>query len=784
MARQKKNVIQKPVIALRGMVAFPNNSVYVDIGREVSIASLDEAMSGDREVFLVAQRDYNCELPGREDLYDVGVLARVRHVMPVGEDVVRVFCEGLQRARLNQVMMVEQRLDATISPLTDEAPEEESREITGYANHARSLFGILSKERSRVGELIQIVESESNPAVLCDLIAMNALRKLESKQLILDTARLLSRLKLLCALLTEEIEFSRVEREVEEKVKENLEEHQRDYYLHEQLRVVQSELGDSEEDEAERMRARLKDSKMNQEAREKTAREIERFSSMQRGTPEAVVSESYIEWMLSMPWGVEKAGKIDLAYARKVLERDHYGLDKVKERIMEYLAVCSLRGDMKAPILCLVGPPGVGKTSIAASVARALGRKFVRVSLGGLHDESEIRGHRRTYIGSQPGRIVSGLRQCGAADPVFLFDEIDKMASDFRGDPASAMLEALDPAQNSTFTDHYLDAPFDLSRVLFLTTANSAEDIPEPLLDRMELIDVPSYTLEEKVQIAKRHLLPRQLKEHALKKTQLSITDKALKAMIEGYTREAGVRTLDREIAHVCRKAVIEMLESGVPREEFRLSVKPEMLEKYLGVRKFLPDSVGREPETGVVNGLAWTQVGGTTMPIEVAVMPGQGAIEMTGRLGDVMKESARTALSYIRSRSKALGLDDDFHKTSDIHIHVPEGAVPKDGPSAGVALTCAMVSALTGTPARQDTAMTGEITLRGHVLPIGGVKEKLLAAYRMGITTLLLPSANEKDLQELPEDVRKNLDIHLLRQVDEAIDLTLVRGGNAPTGA
>ena len=780
LAKDKNETLNRPLIALRGMVAFPNNSLYIDIGREISIGSLDEAMGGDREVFLVAQRDYNCELPGRADLYDVGVLARIRHVMPVGEDVVRIFCEGIQRGEIISLENSEQHLTVNYR-LIDDEPGGDEREIGGYAEHAKTLFQLLSRERSRVGELVQIVENESRPAVMCDLVAMNALRKLESKQLILETRELLKRLKVLCAMLTDEIEFSRVEREVEEKVKENLEEHQRDYYLHEQLRVVQSELGDSEEDEAERMRARLNQSKMNDEAREKTAREIERLSSMQRGTPEAVVSESYIEWMLSMPWGIETAGSIDLSRAKKVLESDHYGLEKVKQRIMEYLAVCSLRGDMKAPILCLVGPPGVGKTSIAASVARALKRKFVRVSLGGLHDESEIRGHRRTYIGSQPGRIVAGLRQCGAADPVFLFDEIDKMASDFRGDPASAMLEALDPAQNSTFTDHYLDAPFDLSRVLFLTTANSAEDIPEPLLDRMELIDVPSYTLEEKVQIAKRHLLPKQLKEHALKRGQLTITDKALKALIEGYTREAGVRTLDREIARVCRKTVIQMLESGEPRESFKLSIKPDMLEKYLGVLKFQPDSVGKDPETGVVNGLAWTQVGGTTMPIEVAVMPGQGAIEMTGRLGDVMKESARTALSYIRSRSKSLGLSDDFYKQNDIHIHVPEGAVPKDGPSAGVALTCAMVSALTGVPARQDTAMTGEITLRGHVLPIGGVKEKLLAAYRMGITTLLVPCANEKDLTELPQDVRSRLDIHLLKQVDEAIDLTLVRRSDAP---
>ncbi|MBO4298580.1 MAG: endopeptidase La [Clostridia bacterium] len=765
-----------PLLPLRGLTAFPNTTVYIDVGRERSLAALESAMDSDRRLLLVSQRNVNCDQPEQADLFSVGTVARVRHVMPVSDEIVRLACEGEARALLLAVdekqhyaaaMYVKMETDMSGDPI----------ELTGYAERAKTLFSALSRERGRVsGELVQIVESETNPDTLADIIAANALRKVDDKQKLLECRSVLMRLQLLCGMLREEIELSRIEHEIEEKVKERIEEHQRDYYLHEQLKVVQEELGDDDEREIAAMRDKLAKSKMNEEAREKTRREIDRLSGMARGTPEAAVCENYIDWMLNMPWGVETGGKIDMVRARKVLEADHYGLEKVKERILEYLAVCSVRGDMKSPILCLVGPPGVGKTSIASSVARALKRKFVRVALGGLHDEAEIRGHRRTYIGSQPGRIAASLRQCGVMDPVFLFDEIDKMASDFRGDPASAMLEALDPAQNSTFTDHYLDAPFDLSRVLFITTANSAEDIPEPLLDRMELIEVPSYTLEEKVQIARRHLLPRQVKEHGLSRSQLKVTDKAFAALIEGYTREAGVRTLEREIGHVCRKAVLEMIDRGEDRASFKTTVKPEMLEHYLGIRRFLPDEVGKEPETGVVNGLAWTQVGGTTMPIEVAVMPGQGAIEMTGRLGDVMKESARTALSYIRSRSHELGLDEEFHKKNDIHIHVPEGAVPKDGPSAGVALTCAMVSALTGIPARQDAAMTGEITLRGHVLPIGGVKEKLLAAYRLGITTLLLPSGNEKDLTELPKDVRERLDIHLLKQVDEALNLLLVR--------
>ena len=763
-----------PLLPLRGLAVFPNTTVCIDVGRDRSLSALEEAMEGDRHILLVAQRNVNCDQPERADLYTMGTVAKVRHVMPAGDDVVRLVCEGESRAMLLDMNDAKNHWSGNYVTVESDTTGDET-EMIGYAERAKTLFTLLARERGQVsGEMVQMVESETNPGTLADVIAANSLRKMQDKQEILECRSVLLRLKLLCAMLRDENELARIEHEIEEKTKANVEEHQREYYLREQLKVVQEELGDDETGRIEEMRGRLEKSKMNDEAREKTRREIDRLAGMPTGTPEQVVCENYIDWMLDMPWGIETAGRIDVSKARKVLEADHYGLEKVKERILEYLAVCQVRGDMKSPILCLVGPPGVGKTSIAASIARALKRKYVRVALGGLHDEAEIRGHRRTYIGSQPGRIMAGLRQCKTADPVFLFDEIDKMASDFRGDPASAMLEALDPAQNNTFTDHYLDAPFDLSKVLFITTANSAEDIPEALLDRMELIEVPGYTLEEKVQIAKKHLLPRQLKDHGLKRGMLKLGDKTISAIIDGYTREAGVRTLEREIGRLCRKTVMKMLEAE-EGEKFVLTVKPDELNAYLGVCKFLPDDVDREPAVGVVNGLAWTQAGGTTMPIEAVVMPGQGAIEMTGRLGDVMKESARAALSFIRAHSAQYALEEDFYKKYDIHIHVPEGAVPKDGPSAGVALACAVLSALTGRAARQDVAMTGEITLRGRVLPIGGVKEKLLAAYRLGIVTLLLPKANEKDLEELPANIRQKLDIHLMTQAEEAIALTLL---------
>ena len=599
------------------------------------------------------------------------------------------------------------------------------------------------------------------------MIAANLPLDTSDKQLLLETRDVPSRVSALTAILAREAELVRVEKRIQARVRDGLDQHQKEYYLQEQLRAIHEELGDDDAGEREQFAKKLEESKMNREARERVEREIKRLEHMGDGSPEATVSRNYIETMLELPWGVATGKPVEVAKARRVLEHDHYALNKVKERVLEYLAVRALKGDLKGPILCLVGPPGVGKTSIARSVAKALDRKFIRLSLGGMRDEAEIRGHRRTYIGAMPGRIISSIRSSGTSDPVFLLDEIDKLTSDFRGDPASALLEALDPEQNAQFSDHYLEAPFDLSGVLFMATANSLDTIPGPLLDRMEVIEVESYTQEEKVEIGKRHLWPKQLASHGLTKSQVRLGAKALHAIIDGYTREAGVRGLERELATICRKAAMRRMEM---EKAGQIVIGPEAVKEYLGAPKFLRMGVLKAPETGVVNALAWTPSGGETMPVEAVALPGNGAVDLTGRLGDVMKESARTALSYIRSKTDSLGIDSGFYKEHDLHIHVPEGATPKDGPSAGVALTCALVSALTGKPARQDVAMTGEVTLRGRILPIGGVKEKLLAAHRMGIGTVLLPEENARDLRDLPQDILDKLHVELVKDVDQAI--------------
>ena len=767
-----------PLIPVRGLVVFPGTTLYIDIGREHSLASLQRGMLRDQRVLMVTQRDISYEEPTLEQMYTVGTTVKVRHIVPVeDEETVRVFCEGEKRVLL---LGMEEEGDCLMGgyvPMEEDLSGEPNY-LDAYAQKIRSLFHELCRARGHApGEQLQIIDGESNPAALVDLVAANGLRRVEDKQEILETRSLAMRMGLLSRLMQREIELALLERTIENTVKEHLSRQQREYFLREQLHVIHEELGDDTDNENDALRDKIeKNEAMHPEAREKALRELKRLSVMQPGSPEAVVSQNYVEWLAEMPWGVKTTSQIDIGEVRKVLDADHFGLTKVKERIVEYLAVRATVENMKAPIVCLVGPPGVGKTSIAESIARALSRKFIRVALGGMHDEAELRGHRRTYIGAQPGRVITAIRQCGVVNPVFLFDEIDKMAKDFRGDPASAMLEVLDPAQNNTFTDHYLDVPFDLSQVLFITTANSAEDIPQPLYDRMEVIEVPSYTLEEKIQIAKRHLLPRQLEQHGLTRKELRLTDGALNGIIDGYTREAGVRELERVLGAVCRKVVVRRMEGN---DTAAVTVRPAMLEEMLGPRKYLKDSVAKTPEVGLVNGLAWTQAGGTVMPIEVAAMPGAGKVDLTGRLGDVMQESARTALSYIRAHSGDLSVPEDFYKDRDIHVHVPEGAVPKDGPSAGVALTCAMVSCLSGRPARQDVAMTGEVTLRGRVLPIGGVKEKLLAAHRLGVDTILLPEGNAKDLAEIPENIRSEMDIHLIGNVSQALNL-VVSGGRA----
>ena len=622
------------------------------------------------------------------------------------------------------------------------------------------------EELHPVGVIAMIRQVMNLPGEIADLLGANVLNKTEERQKLLNELDPVKRLEAICEILIRESDMADREKQIQARIKRQMEKNQKDYYLREQIKAIQDELGDRSDTEADDLRARMEKTPLNEEARTKCDKELERLSRMAPGSPEAAISQTYIEWILDLPWGVTTEDNLDLAQAREVLNRDHFGMDEVKERIIEYLAVLRMKKDLRGPILCFVGPPGVGKTSIVKAIAEAVGRKFVQMSLGGVRDEAEIRGHRRTYIGAIPGRIISGLKQAGTMNPVFLFDEIDKMSGDFRGDPASAMLEVLDAEQNNAFRDHYMELPFDLSKVMFITTANSMEGIPAPLLDRMELIEVPSYTEEEKFQILKSHLMPKQIQAHGLQEMELECGDDVYRKMIEGYTREAGVRTLERVAAKVCRKIAVEILE----KQEWKVRLDPEELERLLGAPRYHREAPEKEPRIGVVNGLAYTTVGGEMLEVECAPMPGKGSLKLTGQLGDVMKESAETAFSWVRSHSESLGLAKDFYKDIDLHVHVPEGAVPKDGPSAGVTMCVSVISALTGRPVRKDVAMTGEITLRGQVLPVGGIKEKMLAAHRMGIKKVLLPEENKPDLDDLPQTVRDEMEFVFLKKIDDAV--------------
>ena len=619
-------------------------------------------------------------------------------------------------------------------------------------------------------ETLNSVLEVEQPDQLADVIAANVLTRLEDRQAILEQLKARDRLGTLCGILLRETELADVEKQVQARIKKQIERNQKDYYLREQIKAIQTELGDKDGTDVEELREKLEKTPLNDEARQKAEKELERLSHMAPGTPEIGISRTYVEWILDLPWGKTTTDNLDLKRARRILDQDHYGLEKVKERIIEYLAVLRMKQDMKGPILCFVGPPGVGKTSIVRAVAKAVGREFVQMSLGGVRDEAEIRGHRRTYVGAIPGRIISGIKQAGTMNPVFLFDEIDKMSSDFRGDPASALLEVLDAEQNFAFRDHYMELPFDLSKVMFITTANSMDTIPGPLLDRLEIIEVSSYTEEEKLRIARKHLLPKQIKQHGLKAGSVRMNDKLLKAVIEGYTREAGVRELERVLAKVVRKAVVEMLDETAET----VTVTAQKLQQYLGAPRFSREQPEKTASVGMVNGLAYTSVGGEMLTVECLAMPGTGALQLTGKLGDVMQESAKAALSWARAHSEPWGLGSDYFKKHDLHIHVPEGAVPKDGPSAGVTLTTALVSVLTGIPVRQDIAMTGEITLRGKVLPIGGLKEKLMAAYRAGITEVLIPEENVKDLEEVAPVVKEQVHITPVRDVTQVLERAL----------
>ena len=768
----KKKTITMPVLALRGLMIFPHMVLHFDVGRAKSVAALEQAMMDNQKIFLVAQQDAEVEDPGVEELCRVGTIASIKQVMTLPGDNLRVLVEGDSRGILQSITKEEPYLQGSVKIADAPVPENDT-ELEALMRATQDFFETYARASQRVSqETVTSVRDVDAPDHLADIIAANILTRVEDRQRILEELDVKRRLETLCGILARETELAGVEKQVQARIKKQIEKNQKDYYLREQMKAIQTELGDGEAVETDDLRERMEKTPLNDEARQKCEKELERLARMAPGTPEVNVSRTYIEWILDLPWGKTTADNLDLKRARRVLAQDHYGLEKVKERIIEYLAVLRMKQDMKGPILCFVGPPGVGKTSIVRAIAKAVGRKFVQMSLGGVRDEAEIRGHRRTYIGAIPGRIIAGIKQAGTMNPVFLFDEIDKMSSDFRGDPASALLEVLDAEQNNAFRDHYMELPFDLSRVMFITTANSVDTIPGPLLDRMEIIEVPSYTEEEKLQIAKRHLLPKQIEAHGLQQRSVKLSDRVMRELIEVYTREAGVRTLERTIAKVVRKAAVTMLDTDVTE----VTVTSARLKEYLGAARYLREMPEKEPRVGVVNGLAYTTVGGETLEVECALMPGKGSLQLTGQLGDVMKESAEAAFTWVRAHSKQLGLKDDFYKDRDIHIHVPEGAVPKDGPSAGVTMATALTSALTGVPVRQDVAMTGEITLRGRVLPIGGLKEKTLAAYRAGIRTLVIPKENVKDLEDIPPHVLSQFRVVEAETIDDVLKTALTR--------
>ena len=779
MPRKKKNTLRLPLIPLRGLMVFPHMVLHFDVGRARSVAALEQAMMEDQQVFLVAQSDGDVEEPTMDELCRVGTVAAIKQVLNLPGDTIRVLVEGEQRAFLRAITQEDPYWIADVEVPTQELPDTPETEAMVRATH--DLFEEYARASMRVsGETLRSVSEVDKADQLADIIAANVLTRVEDRQAILEEIDVEKRLEKLCEILIRETELAGIEKQVQSRLKKQIDKNQKDYYLREQIKAIQEELGDKDETYVDDLRKKVADTPMNDEAREKANKELDRLSRMAPGTPEIGVSRTYVEWILDLPWGKLTTDNLDLKRARRILDEDHYAMEKVKERVIEYLAVRRMKekntqdGVLKGPILCFVGPPGVGKTSIVKGIAKAVGRKFVQMSLGGVRDEAEIRGHRRTYVGAIPGRIIEGMKRAGTMNPVFLFDEIDKMSHDFRGDPASAMLEVLDAEQNFAFRDHYMELPFDLSKVMFITTANTMDTIPGPLLDRMEVIEVPSYTEEEKLHIAKKHLLAKQTEEHGLPPKSVKISDAAMKHIIEGYTREAGVRTLSRTIARVVRKAAVEMLDE----DKETVTVSPQVVEKYLGAPRFLREAPEKEPLVGIVNGLAYTTVGGETLAVECATMEGTGQVKLTGQLGDVMKESAMAALSWVRAHAKEFDLQPEFHKNLDIHIHVPEGAVPKDGPSAGVTMATALVSALTGRKVRQDVAMTGEITLRGRVLPIGGVKEKLLAAYRAGIKTILLPKENQKDLEDVPEHVRREFEIILTENIQDVLNVALVAEG------
>lgn len=763
-----------PMLALRGLHVFPEMLLTFDVERQASVGALAMAAKYGQLIFLSTQKNLTADLPQEEDIYQVGTVCRIRQQLrQPRSSVCRVMVEGLYRAKYLSVNPDPKGYTAEIIPLPDKEERVSAARKEALLRNCISLFEeYIHFNQDMITEQLLNLLANPNPSYVSNYVAQNVHFSMEDKQRILEEAYPSRRLSLLCKLLSAELEVLSIEKELSEATQEAMNHNQREYYLREEMKIIQAELG--EDDDIESYRSRIEALPVSDEIRARLNKELGRLSKQPFGSSEAAVIRSYLDTCLDIPWGKKTQETINIQKARKILDDDHYGLEKVKERICEYLAVKQLSPEIKGGLLCLVGPPGTGKTSIAQSIAKATNRKLVRISLGGVHDEAEIRGHRRTYIGSMPGRLISGIIQAGSCNPLMVLDEIDKLASDYRGDPSAALLEAFDGEQNYAFRDNFLEIPFDLSEVFFITTANSLDTIPRALLDRMEVIELSSYTDEEKLQIAKEHLIPKQRKKHGLRANQLRIEDAAIREMIRSYTRESGVRLLEREIAAACRKAA-----SGIAEEKFRsLSLKAGQLEAVLGPAKYKPDELRLRDEVGLVRGLAYTSVGGEVLDVEVAVMDGTGRLELTGNLGDVMKESAKAALSYIRSRADMLGIDPDFHKNKDIHIHFPEGAVPKDGPSAGITMTIAMISALTGVPVRHDIAMTGEITLRGRVMAIGGLREKTMAALRAGVKTVIIPAENEADLEKIDPLVRKQLNFVPTEHVDNVLNLVLVRGG------
>ena len=755
-----------PVLALRGLTAFPGQTLSFDAEREISILALENAMEGDRELLLVTQREIGVQDPQEEDLYEIGTVCRIFQIVKTSDTGVRVIAGGLHRAALRRLWQTKPFLQANVELLEDQSWRASDR-TEALTRRTYALFGQYQELVGNLSDqLVASVLDIRDPGLLADTIAANINLRHQDRQRVLQELHPARRLLVMNEILVHEVDIAVLESDIDQKVRQRVGQVQRDMVLREQLHVLQHELGEDGDDELYEYEEKINRCRAGDEVREKLMKELHRLSKQPFGSAEGAVIRNYLDVCLDVPWGVETHDRADVEQARKILDKDHYGLDKVKERILEFIAVRQLNPQAKGKILCLVGPPGVGKTSIALSVAKAMHRKLSRLSLGGVRDEADIRGHRKTYIGAMPGRIIDAVIRSGSMNPLLVLDEIDKLASDRRGDPASALLEVLDSEQNHAFRDHFLEVPVDLSRVMFITTANTLDTIPRPLLDRMEVIELPSYTDEEKLQIAKQHLLPKQLKRHGLKKNQLKITDDAIREVIVSYTRESGVRVLERELGALCRKVAM-----GIVSQRYKQAhVTGDTLEEFLGPRKFHPEKNGLENQVGLVNGLAWTSVGGTLLEAEVNVVPGSGKVELTGNLGNVMKESARAAFTYIRSRAVQLGVEPNFYKEKDIHIHFPEGAVPKDGPSAGVTITTAMVSALTGIPVRGDVAMTGEVTLRGRVLPIGGLREQSMAALRNGIHTVIIPKDNESDLEEIDQTVRGALQFIPASHVDQVL--------------